>query len=134
MARTARLSGKDNVIAGLGTAGNAGLGNDKAIFTDFNVVTQVDQIIDFSTSANLRRPQGRIVLAGAGANFDVVTEDDVSDLRNAGMLPFFRGKAETFAADDGMGPDDGIFAEDAVFVDDGAGIEDRAFANFDMVT
>lgn len=88
MARTARLSGKDNVIAGLGTAGNAGLGNDKAIFTDFNVVTQVDQIIDFSTSANLRRPQGRIVQAGAGANFDVVTEDDVSDLRNAGMLPF----------------------------------------------
>ena len=50
------------------------------------------------------------------------------------MLPFFRGKAEAFAADDGMGPDDSIFAEDAVFVDDGAGIEDRAFANFDMVT
>ena len=121
MARTARLSGKDNVIAGLGTAGNAGLGNDEAIFTDFNVMAQVDQVIDFSTSANLRRPQGRIVQAGAGSNFNIVTEDDVSDLRNAGMLPFFRGKAKAFAADDGMGSDDGIFAEDTVFVDDAPG-------------
>ena len=133
MARTARLSGKDNVVTGLGTAGNNRLSNDEAIFTDFNVVTQVDQVVDFSAPADLGRTESGIVQAGAGPDFDIVSEDDIADLGDAGMIPFFRGKDEALTADDGMGPDDGIFPEDAVFMDDGAGIKNGSFADFDMV-
>ena len=133
VARAACLSGKDDVIAGLGATGNAGLGNDKAVFPDFDVMAEVDQVVDFSAPADLGRTESGIVQAGAGPDFDIVSEDDIADLGDAGMLPCFRGKSEAFNADDVMGPDDGIFPEDAVFMDDGAGIKNGSFADFDMV-
>ena len=81
----------------------------------------MDQVVDFSAPADLGRTESGHCQAGAGPDFDIVSEDDIADLGDAGMLPFFRGKAEAFTADDGMGPDDGIFPEDAVFMDDAPG-------------
>ena len=88
VARAACLSGKDDVIAGLGATGNAGLGNDKAVFPDFDVMAEVDQVVDFSAPADLGRTESGIVQAGAGPDFDIVSEDDIADLGDAGMLPF----------------------------------------------
>ena len=54
MSRTTGLAGKDNVISHLGTAGNACLCNDEAVFTDFHIVTQMDEVVYFRTSTDLR--------------------------------------------------------------------------------
>ena len=133
VASAAGLTGKDDVIAGFGAASDARLGDEETVFTDFDVVAEMDEVVDFRPPADFRRTQGCIIETRAGADFDIVAEGDVADLRDPRMLALFRSKAEAFAADDGVSPDDGVLSEDAVFVDDGTGIEDRTFADLDII-
>ena len=47
MARASYLSGKDAVIACFRTAGNPYLGDNEAIFPDFHIMAEMNEIIDF---------------------------------------------------------------------------------------
>ena len=133
VAGAAGLAGKDDVVTRFGAAGNACLGDEEAVFADFDVMAEMDEVVDFRPPPDFCRTQRGIIQARAGPDFDVVADGDIADLGDAGMLALFRGKAEAFTADDGMSPDDGPLAEDAVFVNDGARIDDRAFADLDVI-
>ena len=127
------MPGKNNVVADLRAAGNPRLSDNKAIFADFYVMAQVDEVVDFSSRRYLCRTKRRVVNTRAGTDFDVVSDFDVADLGNARMLAVFRSKAESFAADDGVGPDNVAFSQNAVFMDNGAGENRRTVTNGNVV-
>ena len=61
VASAAGLTGKDDVIAGFGAASDARLGDEETVFTDFDVVAEMDEVVDFRPPADFRRTQGCII-------------------------------------------------------------------------
>ena len=90
------MPGKNDVVADLRAAGDPRLSDNKAIFTDFYIMAQMDEVVDFSSGCYLCRTERRVVNTRAGADFDVVADFNVADLGNARMLAVFRGEAEAF--------------------------------------
>ena len=125
----AYLAGKDDVISCLGTSGNANLGNEEAIFTNFDVMAQMDEVIDFRTSADECTAEGTVIDTRAGTDFYVIFEFDVANLGDTRMLAFIGSKAKAFAANDCMGTNDQAVAKLTIFVDDSARINDGIIAD-----
>src|SRR6185312_5034689 len=65
------------------------------------------------------------------ADFDVVFDDHVADLRDLVMDALVRRVAEAVLADAGVGVDRHAIAEDAVLINDDVGIEHAVAANPD---
>ena len=47
VAGAAGLAGKDDVVTRFGAAGNACLGDEEAVFADFDVMAEMDEVVDF---------------------------------------------------------------------------------------
>src|ERR1019366_6780570 len=76
------LSGEDDVLAKLATAGDAHLRDDQGAFADFDVVRDLDEVVNFRAFADDRRAQRSAINRHVGADFHVVADDDISDLRH----------------------------------------------------
>ena len=133
MARASYLSGKDAVIACFRTAGNPYLGDNEAIFPDFHIMAEMNEIIDFCSPFDNGTVQCPIVDAGAGPDFHVVPDFYIANLGNPRMTAFIGSKTKAFAADDRMGPDDKAVAKLAVLMDDGTGINDGVIADGNII-
>src|ERR1035438_7381693 len=68
------------IIADFSAATDPGLRSDHGIITYFNVVGNLDKIIQLSTRFNEGRSDGRAVNGGVGANFYIVFHDDIANL------------------------------------------------------
>ena len=88
-------------------------------------MSQMHEVVDFRTSADLSAAQGTVINSRAGTDFYVITDSNIADLRNASVLSVLGGKAETFTADDCMGPNNRIVTHNRVFHNHGTGINSR---------
>ena len=80
-------------------------------------MADMNKVIDFCTMANDRRAHGCAVNAVMRADFDIILEDDIADLRHFRMYAFMRCEAEAVRADDSRAVDDAAFADTAVLAD-----------------
>ena len=80
--RDADLSREETVVPHLRSACDACLGRGNGILADLHVVADLDQVVEFHAPADDRRVGLGPVDAGVGADFHVVFDDDVAQLRN----------------------------------------------------
>src|SRR5690606_15539849 len=82
------------VTADLGAAGDAGAGGNRGVRADRDVVRDLDQVVELDALLDHRVFQCTAVDGGAGADFDVITDQHAADLRNLFPAAFARRKAE----------------------------------------
>src|SRR5436190_16561718 len=128
MAGKSTLACDGNMIAHLGGTGYTDLRNEHAMFADFHVVPDLDQVVDLGPLAYYRFTQGRAIDRRPGADLNVVLDPDDSDLRNLVMLAIVHGEAVSVRADDDTGVNDAPATDAGAIVDDYAGIDDRIVA------
>ena len=91
------------MVADFGAAGDADLRAEEVVFADFDIVSQMAEIIDLGTAADDGIVHRAIVDGGAGADLDVVSDDGTAELANVMVMTLFiGGEAEALASDDGV--------------------------------
>ena len=105
MARNAHLPGQGGVGADFGAARNADLRDHQTVFPNGDVVGDLHQVVDLGAFADDGRPQRAAVNGDVGADFHVVLDDDVADLRDFAMDAGVEDVAKTVGANDGASMD-----------------------------
>lgn len=134
MPRYADLAGKDAVLADLRGTGDSTLGGHHGVVADLDIVGYLAKIVDLDPVADDRGFHLGLVDRRAGADLDIVADDDIADVLD--LLPCAvreRGVAETVGADDGVGVDDHIVADDHSRIDDDPRIDDAMRAYHGVV-
>src|SRR5579871_3856371 len=85
MAGDSGLSAERGEIADDARSGDAGLGDENRVPSHNNVVADLDEIVDLRALANDRVAVRAAVDRDAGADLDVVLDDDPSNLRHLEM-------------------------------------------------
>lgn len=135
----ADLGGDGDVILDSRTSGNAGLGDDEAVFPDYAIVADLDEVVDFGALSDHCLPEACAVDGGVGADFDIVAYfhdahlvDFAMDAIN-GFISIAIGSNDgtrlddnpvaknTSLADDDVGANAAIAPDDHVRVNDGVG-------------
>ena len=99
----AGLSGHDDVVADFGAAGDTDLRAEKIVLADFDIVSQMAEVIDLGTAADDGVVHRAIVDGGAGTNFSVVADDSAAELTDVMVVAcLVSGEAEALTADDGV--------------------------------
>src|SRR5205807_5543977 len=129
MAGEAALAGDGDVIAKLGRASDANLGDEQAMFADLHVVPDLDQIIDLGPLTNHSFAERGAVDCGASADLDVIFDSDNADLRDLVMLAAVRGKTIAIGPDHDTAMDNAAVADAGAVIDDDVGINDAVLAN-----
>lgn len=121
MAGQTSLTTDDDEILDHRAARNADLGADKAVLTNSHVVGNLDKIVDFGPLSYHRLAKASAVQRGVGANFYVVLDHDVTDLRDFFMAAVGKFIAKAIGADHHAGLKPHPFAQDALWRNDAAG-------------
>ena len=135
MVRDADLSREETVVPHLRSACDACLGRGNGILADLHVVADLDQVVEFHAPADDRRVGLGPVDAGVGADFHVVFDDDVAQLRNLVEAACGIGnEAEAVGADHRTRMQDAAAADHAPLVNLDTRVEDRSVADGHAVT
>ncbi|GAM26816.1 hypothetical protein SAMD00019534_099910 [Acytostelium subglobosum LB1] len=125
-----RLTGHDDVLAGFHRAGDAGLRDNQIVFSKDNVVGNLNEIIDLCPSTDEGLLKAGSVNGGIGSNFDVVFENDNSELFLFLVSPIpISCIAVATRADDCTGLNDHAVANSAPFSDGDMRVEGTARAD-----
>ncbi len=95
MSGDAGLSAERGEIADHARSGNAGLRHQNGVTADDDVVADLHEIIDLRAFADHRVAIGAAVDGHAGADLDVVLDDDPADLRHLEMAARRRGRSRS---------------------------------------
>ena len=123
----ADLSSNQGLGADRRTAGNARLRGNQGVLADFDVVRNLNQVVQFDPAANDRGLQRSAIDAGIRADFDIIFDDDSSHLRELDMTLAVTDETKSIRADHCAGMDDDAVSDRHVFVDDDSWIQ-RALA------
>src|SRR5207247_2257406 len=123
MARKPALARDGNMIAQLGRTGDTDLRDKQAMLTDFHVVPDLDQVVDFGPLAYYRLAQGRAIDRRPGPDLNVILDPDDSDLRDLVMLAIVHGEAVPIGADDDTGVNDAPATDARAIGNDYTGID-----------
>ena len=85
-------------------------------------------VVDLGPGADARGLEGAAVDGGAGADFNVVADLDVIQLRHLDVTAILLTEAKAIGAEDGPGMDDDTVAQHAAVVEDGVGIQGDVIA------
>lgn len=101
MACDSNLPSQSYIIADLSTARNPNLCCNKTVFANFDIVSNLHQIIDFSTLANncCRISQRSTIYSCIGTNLDIIFDNHRADLWDLMMLVFKSSETKTIATD-----------------------------------
>ena len=91
--------------------------------TDVAVVCDLHEVVQFHTAANIGRAHRRTVHAGVCADFNVILNADIANLRNLLIALSGRREAKTVGTDDTAGMQNDAIADLAVVIDRHIGIE-----------
>ncbi len=128
------LACKNTVIADLCAARNAHLRNNKAVFADFHIMTEMHKIINLGTTVHNRIIHGAIIHGTSCSDLYIVLQNCPSQLANMCMMSLgIRGKTKSLSADHCMRPQDHPIAENTVFMNDSARIQLTIFPDFYVV-
>src|ERR1039457_3820905 len=107
-------------------SGDTGLRRHDAMPTDADIVADLDQVVDLGALADHRVANGAAVDRGAGADLDIVLDDDAPELRHLEVASRAQHVAEAILADLAARMNDDPVADQRV-ADDRSG-PDRAIA------
>src|SRR5262245_27675863 len=82
-----------------GAAGDAGLGSNDGVFADINVVGNLDEIVELHASADECSFQRTPINARVRSDFDIIFNDDFSDLWKLHMGRAVSHKSESIGPD-----------------------------------
>src|SRR5690606_15527475 len=100
-----------------------GLGGQRGVAADLDIVRDLDQIVQFSAAADHGLAQGGAIDGGVGADLDVVLDHHHAQLRNFVIAAVAKGKAKAVGADHSAAMDDDPIADAALFPHRHVGIE-----------
>src|SRR5438477_6892803 len=105
MSGDSRLRSHNAIIAQAGAPGKTGLPHDQAMVPHDDIVSHVNEVIDFGAFADDGRTEGRAVDGSVGANLHIVLNNDVANLQNLAMATFVQHITVTIRPDDGTSMD-----------------------------
>src|SRR4051812_34050734 len=109
-----------------GRARDADLGNQHAVTTDNDVVSNLDLIVDLRSFPNDRVAIGAAIDGRERSDLDIVLDDDASHLRNLQVATGTHGEAESILPNLDARMDDDAVADEAMLERDPR--SDRAVA------
>src|SRR6476620_4701224 len=89
-----RLSCENATVPDLSRSCNSNLRHDQAKSSYSNVVSYLDEIVDFRSSANRRIVDRSAIDRGIRSDLDIVFNDAAPDVRNARVLAAFENVSE----------------------------------------
>src|SRR5436190_13254554 len=95
------------------------------MLTDFHVVPDLNQVVDFCPLAYYRLAQGRPIDRRPRPDLNVVLDPDDTNLGNFVMLTLVHGEAVPVGADDDTGVNDAPATNTCAIIDNYVGIDDR---------
>ncbi len=108
-----------------GAAREAALGDKQGVGADLNIMSERDERPELGSFADHGAARAAARIDGrSGADFAVVFDHRVADLRNLVMDALVRGEAIPVLADGAVGVKDHAVANNAVIINYGVGIED----------
>ena len=122
------LSAKDAVVTQSGRAGNADLSNEQTAWPDLCAVTNRDKVSYLSTLANNSIVQRPAFYSTAGTDFDIIFDNNRTDMWNFMMLAFMCCKTVTIFADCRVGLDDNTIENFTFIINDNIRIKDAVIA------
>ena len=114
MAGQAHLSSHHNEVTRFGASRNPNLGYDNAPPAQLHVMGDLHQIINLAAGADDSVGAGAAVNCGVSPDFDVVFDDDPSQLGNLEVSLGTEGKTKSILADAHAGVDNNAAPDDAV--------------------
>src|ERR1700676_3902147 len=103
MPRQAYLAAENNVVSQLRAPGNAGLRDDQAMLADGHVVRNLDQVINLRAFADDRRTERSPINGHVRADFHVIANDHVANLRHLAMETAVEHVTEAIRSNDRSG-------------------------------
>src|SRR5262249_39873077 len=116
MAADTDLAGENHSIANTRTARHSNLGAEQRILANDTGMSNLNQIIEFRAALDSGLAGRSSINSSAGADLDVVFDNDTTDLRDLQpMLFFIFGKSKSIAADHRVIVNDHALADNRVF-------------------
>jgi hypothetical protein len=111
-----------DMMANRGATGDANLGDHDRVFSDRDIVGDLDQVIDLGAPLDDGAAERGSVDSYVGAQFNVVFDDHTAELRNLVMAALMLYVTKTVGSDHGSAMHDHTCAEGTVFSDDDVGV------------
>ena len=121
VADDADLASEGDIVAEFGASGDACLGDDEAVFSNDDIVGDLDEVIDFGTGLDPSAAEAGTVDGDVGTDFNIVVDLDDAGLGNFHVATGGEFEAEAIAAEDGAAMDDDSGAEETTCADGHAG-------------
>ncbi len=74
------LSGQNAAATNLSSAGKTGQRSNHSVFADFDVVADLDQVVEFGSAMNASFAKTCAINAAVGSEFDIIFDDDPANL------------------------------------------------------
>ena len=133
VAENAHLPAHHDMMARFGRAGDAGLRSDQIVGADFDIVGNLDEVVDLRSLANDRRIETGTIDGCIGANLDIVFDNDNADLLEFMMASICIGRiAKSARTDDRAALNNHAIAQSAAFADGAGWIECAVGSDFHL--
>src|SRR6478752_1563872 len=103
----------------MAATGNAGLGDDQAVFADHHVVADLDEVVDLAALTDDRLAETGAIDGGVRADFHIVADFHDADLVDLDVAALGKFIAIAVRADNGPRLENDAVAEDAALADGG---------------
>ena len=130
MADKAGLSANHAVSAKMGRAADANLSSQRRVFAYFNIVGQMDKVVELNAFVDMCGTHCGTVDSGVGTDLHVVVDHHVAHLRDLLVMAILlRSEAESISANYGTGMDDAAFTDHGISIQTHAWVQGRIVAN-----
>ena len=92
-----RLASHGQMVSGFGTSRKSDHPHNERIFTNFNIVPHMNEIVCFCTSANACHSKSTAINGIARPDFNIIFNPNKAHLRNFIMPPFVGDKPESLS-------------------------------------
>ncbi len=119
------LAGQHDIATDLGGAGYTDLSDNNGIFTNYDIVGDHDEIVDFYSPADPGFPQSTAIDGAIGTDFHIVLDDDDAELGNFIKCGAIRSEAEAIGPNYRATVNDNTISQNAVIIHGDIGVESR---------
>jgi hypothetical protein len=123
-----------NPLTDLSAATNAGLGCNDGKIAHFDIMCDLDEVVQLGATFNKRRAHRGPVDRSIGAYLHIVFNDHIADLRDLFQGSIcLRSKTKSIAADNGTGMNRNIITQLAVMIDLYPRVDDAVVADDNII-
>ena len=134
MSGNSRLSAKDAVLTDDRTASEARLRNEKSVFANLDIMSDLHKVINFYAACDPSDTKSPTINAAAGPYFDIVFDDNVSNLGYFIITLAVWGKAKTISTNNGSGLNDHTVANHRLLTHSDIGMQQTIISNHGIYT